>query len=227
MIYWPKVDICLAIGHPMTYHLSMPYRKVSFAENEYYHIFNRGNRKQEIFRDDYDRARFLFLLLYFQSPKILTNAPRHAAAYLKNGNFRIRMSVIEEILRSRTLILSIFALMDNHFHLLVQALTDIGISNYMQKVLNGYTKYFNAKYSQTGHLFQGPFKAVHIKNNGQLLYTSAYIHRNPREIRGWKNKEHTYQWSSYTDYVKENRWEELLGQKVITEQFKNPTDYHK
>ena len=62
----------------------------------------------------------------------------------------------------------------------------------MQRILNAYTKYFNAKYKKTGHLFQGPFKAVHIERNEQLLHLSAYIHRNPREIKGWKNREHLY-----------------------------------
>lgn len=203
----------------------MPYRNVAFAGGEYFHIFNRGNRKQLIFLDDYDRARFLFLLLYFQSPKILANAHRHAAAYLKVKSFRIQDSIINEILTNRTVELSCFALMDNHFHILIKAITDNGISNYMQKILNGYTKYFNAKYSKVGHLFQGPFKAVHIENNEQLLYTSAYIHMNPREIRSWKNKENLYPWSSYTDYINENKWGNILEQKIIMDQFKNSSEY--
>lgn len=37
----------------------MPYRRTIFIEDGYYHIFNRGNRKNKIFLDDQDRGVFL------------------------------------------------------------------------------------------------------------------------------------------------------------------------
>jgi len=37
----------------------MPYRDVAFVKGEYYHVFNRGNRKEDIFRDDQDKRIFL------------------------------------------------------------------------------------------------------------------------------------------------------------------------
>ena len=115
--------------------------------------------------------------------------------------------------------------MPNHFHLIVYELKEGGIAQYMQRVLCAYTKYFNAKYKKTGHLFQGPYKAVNVERNDQLLYLSTYIHRNPRELLKWKNKEQLYPWSSYQDFIKENRWEELLKQDIILKQFPNKEDY--
>ena len=64
-----------------------------------------------------------------------------------------------------------------------------------------------------------------MESNRQLLYLSAYIHRNPREIKGWTNKEHEYTWSSYQDYIEENRWGELLKQDILKDQFSNPKEY--
>ena len=188
---------------------------------------NRGNRKQDIFLDDYDRARFLFLVLYGQSPKELINVGRHAAAFVKNKKFTVRQKVTDKILSTRTVELNCFALMDNHFHLIVREVKENGVVNYMQKILTAITKYHNAKYAQTGHLLQGPFRAVHIDNNEQLLYASAYVHRNPTEIKGWKNKEHEYPWSSYSDYKNENRWDKLLENGIILSQFDDGADYHK
>jgi putative transposase len=72
---------------------------------------------------------------------------------------------------------------------------------------------------------QGPYKIVHIKDNEQLLHLSAYIHRNPREIKEWKNKEYKYPWSSYQDCIGENRWNDLFKHQIITEQFSNPNEY--
>ncbi len=134
------------------------------------------------------------------------------------------MGDIEEIVRKRTVELISFTLMPNHFHLLIHQLKDNGIANYLSRIQNAQTKYFNTKYKRTGHLFQGSYKSVHIKSNNQLLYLSAYMHKNQRELMGWKNKEHLYPWSSYQDYL-QNRWGELLKPGIILEQFNNPKDY--
>jgi len=196
----------------------MPYRQTPFAPDEYFHLVNRGNLHCDIFRDDGDKARFLFYLLYFQNNSSPGNINRHVKKFLKNGYFDFE----EETGEKDSLVRLIsFSLMTNHFHLLVKALTDKGISAYMQKILNGYSKYFNLRYDQSGHLFQGPFRAVHIKDNEQLLYTSAYVHLNQREI-GYRGRETEYRWSSFSDFVGENRWGELLDPSIILEQMAGP-----
>jgi len=95
----------------------------------------------------------------------------------------------------------------------------------MQRVLNAYAKYFNTKYEMVGHLFQGPYRAVHIGSNDQLLYTSAYLHRNPRELPGVAGREHTYEWSTYSDYLGPNRFGDLLDTSLVLEQFESLADY--
>jgi len=60
-----------------------------------------------------------------------------------------------------------------------------------------------------------------------LLYTSAYVHRNSREIKGWKNKEHLYSWSSFQDYLGENRWGDFLKPDIVLQLLKNPSEYKK
>jgi putative transposase len=137
----------------------------------------------------------------------------------------LKKDKIKKIVNTRYVELVVFALMQNHFHLIVHEFQEGGISQYMQRALNSYTKYFNTKYGKSGHLFQGPYQIIHIKNNEQLLHLSAYAHRNPREIAQWNNKEHLFPWSSYQDYIKENRWGELLKHQIITEQFSSPEDY--
>ena len=201
-------------------------RKVAFAPEEYYHIYNRGARKHAIFTDSYDRSRFLYLLFYSQAPIPITNIGHYVSRLDKTGKVNNRGKTLENILKNKMVELVCFILMDNHFHLIVKELKENGISRYMQKVMTGYTKYANVKYNHSGHAFQGRFRSVHISSNEQLLYTSAYIHRNIAEDKKWKNKEHEYPWSSYQDYVSENRWGKLLEQNIILSQFKNPTEYH-
>lgn len=198
-------------------------RNIKIAPGEYYHIFNRGVNKQLIFHETTDWARFLFLILHFQSPVIFQNIGRPTKEFVKHSVFNINS---DEIIKKRYVELTAFCLMPNHFHLIVKEVEEGGISQYMQRVLNSYTKYFNTKYKKSGHLFQGPYKAVHVGNNEQLLYLSAYIHRNPREFTNWSGKEEKYQWSSYQDLVKQNRFEKLINSDIITDQFKNKNDYN-
>ncbi len=47
----------------------MPQRKAPFVEGEFYHIYNRGNSRQKIFKTNQDYQRFLNLLF-------LTNGDR-------------------------------------------------------------------------------------------------------------------------------------------------------
>ena len=114
--------------------------------------------------------------------------------------------------------------MPNHFHLLLREKEEGGIGRYMQRVLVGYTKYFNAKYETAGHLFQGRYKAVLVKDDDQLMHLSAYIHRNPRELKAWKGKEERYPYSSLQDYVDKNRWGNLISPDIIAGRFANTPD---
>jgi len=107
-----------------------------------------------------------------------------------------------------------FCLMPNHIHLLVKQLQDNGISKFMKKNGTGYASYKNKKYNRSGHLFSGRFRAVHVKDENQLITVIVYIHSNPVAIiyPGWKEKgigdiEKTmnflknYKWSSFPDLI--------------------------
>ncbi|MBU2639997.1 MAG: transposase [Nanoarchaeota archaeon] len=199
--------------------------KREIVQGEYYHVLNRGNNKQPIFKDERDRIRLLFSILYFQSPQTLNNIPKRINRYIEHRMFNTSEGVTNKILEERYVELIGFVLMPNHFHLILRELKAGGISKYMQRVSNSFTKYSNTKNKTSGHLFQGSFKIIHIKDDNQLLYLSAYVHRNIREVKGWKNKEHLYPWSSFQDYVAENRWGELLKTDIILEQFPNKDKY--
>ena len=202
-------------------------RKLELTTGEYYHVFNRGVGKKKIFCDNRDKIRFLFLVLYHQSPSTFYNLSRQVSYFVKHQVFNISIEEIGGIVSGRFVSVVAFALMENHFHLILRQEQDGGVSKYMQKIGNSCAKYFNTKYKEVGHLFQSPFKAVHLESNEQLLYASAYIHRNPRELPGWKNREQDYPWSSFGDYIRENRWLTLLDQSILLEQFGDKGDYVK
>lgn len=201
-------------------------RTVKIGPGEHYHIYNRGSNKSNIFIDESDYTRFLFCLLYFQSETTFNNLGYYVSYFRKNKKFNISNRTLSKIISKRSVEVVNFCLMPNHFHITLFEVNEKGIANYMQRVLNSYTKYFNSKYKRSGHLFQGPYQAVHVVSNEQLLHLSAYVHKNPREIKltggkTWQN----YFWSSYQDYCIENRWQALLMSDIISEQFKNKAEY--
>lgn len=192
------------------------------AVDEYYHLYNRGVSKQNIFLDERDYTRFLLLIIYYQSPVILTNFSHSVTSYIRSQTPNIRQKTVDAIIKQRAVGLNAFCLMPNHFHLLIREVEEGGIAKYMQRVSTAYANYFNTKYNRKGHLFENSYRAVHIEDNDQLLYVSAYIHKNPLDV----NKNYVdYPRSSFHDYVGENRWSKLLEREMILGQFKNPREY--
>ncbi len=199
-------------------------RKAIIAPGEYYHIFNRGNNRQAIFFNNNDRARFLISALLFQSPLVIKNIDRLSKISVQNLILHNK-EMVNEIISTRFIELNCFALMPNHFHLIVRENKEGGVAKYLQRLQIAYTRYFNTKNDKIGHHFQGHYKAVRVEDNNQLLYLSTYIHRNPREMKEWKGKEILYPWSSFHDYAYSNRWSGLLKPDIILEQFTKQEEY--
>lgn len=191
----------------------------NIAPGEYYHLFNRGAHRMNVFREKRDWVRFLLLILYMQSPRSVKNLVRYVTQEAPTIGFLFPLKEQEAMVRERFVELTAFCIMPNHFHLLLKEVEEGGTARYMQRVLNSYSKYYNEKYQSSGHVFQGRYKSVHVKDDRQLVYLSAYIHRNPRELRAWKNKEFEYPYSSLQDYTKANRWGGLIVPDIIATQF--------
>lgn len=200
-------------------------RLENFTENEHYHLFGRGVNKENIFIDDEDKARFVFLITHFQSPAKIYNVGWYTRMFLKKKSFSTQKARVEEILKKRNIELVAFVIMPNRFHLLVKNLSEGILSVYMQRVLTAYSKYFNMKYGKQGHVFEGPYRALHIKNNAEVLNLSALIHKSPKEMNEWKDAFDRYPYSSYQDYIGINRWGEFLSPEAVLKQFKNQALY--
>lgn len=190
----------------------MPYRFTPLVNDSFYHIYNRGVEKRTIFLDDRDYQRFLQTLYYYQyeGPKpSFSDKDR-----FKINDFSHNPKIIELIC---------YCLMPNHFHLLVKQLKDNGISEFIGKVTNSYTKYFNTKHKRVGPLLQGAFKTVLVENDFQFMHLSRYIHLNPYVDKLVENLE-LYQYSSYPQFIGLTS-DRLSVPQPILSQFKNRKDY--
>ena len=207
----------------------MSIRKVNFVPKEYYHIYNRGNSKQEIFHDDEDYILFIKLL------HLLNRSSNIRVSELIDFGFDI--SVNEPLVS-----IGAYVLMPNHFHILITPTETGDISKFMQKVCTTYVMYHNKKYKRTGSLFEGKFKSQYLDNNIYLKYIFSYIHLNPVKLidKNWKingisNKQKAldflqkYQYSSYLDYLipKTRSQEIILNRAGFPDYFPNKDNFKK
>jgi len=203
---------------------SMPTKRPPLINKEIYHIVIRAIEGLKLFRDEKDYFRMIHDLFEFND-----EAPvdwEYRQQYKK-----LYENVSRSVGRKRKLLVEIlaFCLMSNHVHLLVRQIREGGISKFMRKIGAGYGNYYNQKYKRTGHLFQGRYKIVIIKNNEQLKTAFVYIHTNPVAIifPGWKEKGiknlkkaikflENYKWSSYLDYLGKKNFPSLTSREFLT-----------
>jgi putative transposase len=202
-------------------------RKFSFSVDEYYHIYSRGVEKREIFLANSDRDRFLRLL------------------FLSNSNKPYKFREMKDIQYSAfergelNIAIGAYCLMPNHFHLLLRETKEGGISEFMAKLLTGYSMYFNKRNDRKGALFESRYQAQQVDSDNYLKYLFAYIHLNPIKLiqSDWKEKGITnqraaedylkkYRYSSYEDYMGSEREESLiLTKESFPEYFEQPRDF--
>lgn len=200
-------------------------RKTQFTDGEYYHVFNRGVDKRKIFLLKQDYRHFLFHLTACNDERPLDNSARLYRGLASLNVFLARW-------KSRKPYVSIlcFCLLPNHFHLLLKQHGDTGVPQFMQKLSTAYTMYFNTKQKRVGSLFQGPYKAIHIKDEEYLTHLSRYIHLNPLDLKDpeWREQGvrsplqarrflQNYPWSSYQDYLEYNTHPYLLDTTLLRE----------
>lgn len=169
----------------------MPGRTVPLVNGGFYHLYNRGTEKRDVFLQPRDYKRFRQTLYYYQfqgpKPKFSNFAKSNLTSFKPDPDKKL-VDII------------CYTLMPNHFHFLVKQLQDNGISIFMSQLLNSYTKYFNTKYIRVGPLCQGAYKAVLVETDEQLLHLSRYIHLNP-VVSKITNDLDDYYWSSYSEYI--------------------------
>lgn len=93
-----------------------------------------------------------------------------------------------------------YCLMTNHLHLLLEIGTAEHLPKFMQFVLQGYGRWFQARQRYCGHVWQGRYKSPLVAKESYYLEAGRYIERNP--LRAKMVSDLTdYPWSSYPTYA--------------------------
>lgn len=182
-------------------------RKNPLVTNQYYHIYNRGVDKRDIFMSKKDLYRFALSVKEFNGINPIGSIRD------KSDVGRLGIGGKEDVLVS---IVS-YCFNPNHFHFILKQEVDGGISEFFKRLLGGYTKYFNQVHNRSGALFQGRFKSNLIDDDAYFLKIRPYVHLNylvhdiPKEkMHLILSSEKEYD-NGIFDIVTEKEVKELLG----------------
>jgi len=144
-------------------------RKHPLITGQYYHIYNRGVDKRDIFMNKEDLLRFILSVREFN---IVTPV----------GSIRDKTKYSPEVkpLIDGGPLVSIvcYCFNPNHFHFIVKQEIDGGISEFFKRLLGGYTMYFNEIHKRSGSLFQGTFKSHLLEKDGYVFKIWPYVNMN-------------------------------------------------
>jgi len=147
----------------------------------YYHIYNRGVNRENIFVEE--RNYFHFLKLY---AKYIEPVAETFAYCLLRNHFHVLVKIrTEEEIKTLTKTLRVF-------ETLRVSEPSIQFSN----LLNAYAKAINKAYGRSGSLFQHPFGRVLVTNSTQFYRVVMYIHQNPQKHK-FVNDYKEWKYSSY------------------------------
>lgn len=200
----------------------MSRENLEMKTGEVYHVMTKSIAGYIIFNNKEEYLRMKQLIQYYQ----VENPPVRFSYFLAWQSNKSDL-VNEKVYRNKEKLVQIIAycLMPTHIHLILQQLKERGISIYMNRTLNSYTRYFNAKHLRKGPLWTGRFKRVLVRTDEQLIHLTRYIHLNPVTAYLVSRPE-AWQFSSYCEYLMESPMKDNICEfKHILEI--NPSEYKK
>ena len=147
--------------------------KTPILPDKYYHIFNKANNSEKIFRDDFDYQFFLLKL----SKIVIAGIDVYSFCLLPN-HFHLLIKPKLSFQNSKV----------------------VPFKEHLRKFFQIYVQYYNEKYKRKGSLFLKSFRRIEINEDYYLKYMLFYIHYNPQKhnfIGDYKN----YRFSSYRIYI--------------------------
>ena len=139
-------------------------QKTPFVTGEFYHIYNRGVDKRNIFITQEDLNRFIQSMIEFNVIEPIGSIYENSFIKKQLGNETSKLSKSVNLkpprLKEKLINIIAHCLNPNHFHFILEAKEDNGISEFIKRLAGGYTKYFNNKYARSGSLFPGSIQIV-------------------------------------------------------------------
>jgi len=156
---------------------------------QYYHIYNRGNNRADIFYEERNYGYFLKLYAKYVEPV----ADTYAYCLLRNHfHLLVRVKTVEE---QETLRVS-------ETLRVLEAFKPKSPSQQFGNLFNAYAKAINKAYQRSGSLFENPFGRIPVTSDAYFVQLIAYIHQNPQK-HGFVDDFRDWPYSSYQAMLSE------------------------
>ncbi len=202
-------------------------RKHPWVTGEYYHIYNRGVDKRDIFMSKDDLERFALSVKEFNTIRPIGSIQGRLKD--KSDSDRLKVESLGDFNNENNKpLVSIvnFSFLPNHFHFILKQEVDGGVSEFAKRLLGGYTTYFNQTHERSGALFQGRFKSCVVDNEQYLIKIRPYANMNDLVHDIPEYKKHLVKTSSVEydsmnfDIISKKEAEELLKFYGSSENFR-------
>ena len=117
-----------------------------------------------------------------------------------DSDCQVFKNILDENLKKYDCSCYAFALMDNHYHLLLRP-SNNDFSKMMRKINTSYAKYINKIRNRRGYVFWDRFKSIPTRDLNYVRTLVLYIHRNPirsgvinkyKDLKNYKRTSHSY-----------------------------------
>lgn len=133
--------------------------------------------------------------------------------YLEPEDYEFFLDLLLKLSKDYEIIIHAFCLMTNHYHLLIET-KQTNLSKALQFINDKYSKYFNKKYTRSGHLWQGRYKSYPLFDDAHFWIVAKYIERNPIKAGIVKQVE-LYKYQSFFQWKYKHNYFSLLDNSMI------------
>jgi len=109
---------------------------------------------------------------------VMHRGARRAPIFVLTEHCGLFLSLVEQVAARHELEVHAYALMPNHYHLLVRSRRG-NLSTAMRELNGAYTRKANQLHRWDGPLFRGRYHSQLVEDEAALPYILAYIHLNP------------------------------------------------
>jgi putative transposase len=183
-------------------------REDYLANDHYYHIYSRSIAKYVVFNDGREFSRMIELIDLCRFKEF-----NYKFSRFKKLQLSTQLEIALLIKETGTPLVEIVAycIMPTHIHFLLKQAAEDGVTKFMSKVLNSYSKSFNTSHARSGPLWSSGFKNIMVRSDEQLLHLTRYIHLNPTSA-GLVNKPEDWIYSSYREYIDGDKFKNHICQ---------------
>jgi len=185
----------------------MPPRnfRIKIEPDKYYHIWNRGNNRENLFYSFRNYEYFIRLYAEYLDPVVETYAfcllPNHFHLLVRTKYWFHQPGETNENNKK-------------------EKMNPVSLA--FQRFFAAYSQAINVQERRTGSLFQKPFKRLEVTSTRQLAYLVFYIHSNPQKHRIIEDFRQ-YPWSSYERVIKDRP--SKLNKEAVLGWFQNKENY--